>query len=171
MLLRPATPADHDVIAALTTAAFAGVFPDGPGGEAAIIAGVRAEGAVLVELVAETAGRIVGHVLFSRMTCDPPALVAGLGPVAVDPDLQRQGTGAALCRTGLERCRELGVAGVVVLGHPDYYPRFGFSAAAAAPLISPYAGSPAFMAMALKTSGLEGVRRVDDPAAFGWPGP
>jgi putative acetyltransferase len=101
------------------------------------------------------------------MTCEPPAFFAGLAPVAVSPAEQSRGVGAALCRAGIEAVRALGADAVVVLGHPAYYPRFGFSAEAAKPLASPYAGSPAFMALALKPGALASTRRVDYPAAFG----
>ena len=165
--LRPVQPADHSAIAALTTQAFNQAFPNGPGSEARITEDVRAEGAAWIELVAEIDGEIVGHILFSRMTCDPPRKVAGLGPVSVRPDKQRNGLGGALCAEGLARCRADGAVAAVVLGHPGYYPRFGFTAAAATPLSSPYAGSPAFMAMALQPGGLEGLRIVSYAAAFG----
>ena len=123
--MRPATAADHAAIRAITDAAFGGPA------ESRIIDGVRAEGAALVELVAEADGEVVGHVLFSRMTVTPQRFIAGLGPVAVAPAAQGAGHGAALCRAGIEAVRALGAEAVVVLGHPTYYPRFGFSAEAA----------------------------------------
>jgi len=120
----------------------------------------------MVELVAVEQGEIVGHVLFSRMRCDPPATLAGLAPVSVTPPRQRAGIGDALIRAGLSACRDLGATGAVVLGHPAYYPRFGFSRDAALPLRCRYAASPAFMAVALTPGGLEGVLEVAYPAAF-----
>jgi len=87
--------------------------------------------------------------------------------VAVAPEAQGRGIGAALCRAGIEAVRALGVEAVVVLGHPDYYPRFGFSAEAARRLASPYAGSPAFMALELAPGALAAPLKVDYPAAFG----
>ena len=162
MILRPRTSDDDAAIAALTMAAFG----TGPGDEAAIVTGVRAENAALVELVAVDGDGIVGHVLFSRMRCAPPALIAGLAPVSVTPSRQRSGIGDALIRAGLAACRDLGATGAVVLGHTDYYPRFGFSREAALPLICRYAALPAFMAMPLSPGGLDGVREVAYPAAF-----
>ena len=159
--MRPAQPADHAAIRRVTAAAFGRAL------EADIVEGVRAEGAALVELVAEAEGGVVGHVLFSRMTARPPRDVAALGPLAVDPALQRRGVGAALCRAGLAALAPLGVEACVVLGHPDYYPRFGFTAAAAAGLVSPYSGRPAFMALELRPGSLEGGLDVAYPAAFG----
>ena len=166
MNIRPARPEDHGAIRALVTAAFAPI-PQSNGAEADIVEGVRQERAGLADLVAEEDGRVIGHVLFSRMTCEPALLVAALGPVAVAPDHQRRGVGAALINRGLRECRALGVKAVVLLGHPTYYPRFGFSAEAAAQIDSPYAGSPAFMALALTPGALDRPLKADYPAAFG----
>ena len=163
VIVRPAAAGDHAMIRAVTEAAFA----ESRGDEAGIIEGVRAEGRVLAELVAEDDGQVVGHVLFSRMRADPPRAVAGLGPVAVAPARQRTGIGDALCRAGIEACRAAGMEAIVVLGHPPYYPRFGFSTAAAAKLASPYAGRPAFMALELKPGALRAPLKVDYPKAFG----
>ncbi len=160
-MVRPATPADHAAIRAITDAAFGG--PD----ESAIIDGVRAEGQVLVELVADEDGEIVGHILFSRMTVTPDRFFAGLGPVSARPDRQNSGHGQALCRAGIEAVRDLGVEAVVVLGHLDYYPRFGFSREAAANLTSPYSALPGFMALPLKPGALDQPLKVDYPLAFG----
>jgi putative acetyltransferase len=161
--IRPAVADDHAAIRAVTEAAF-----DNPAGdEAGIIEGVRAEGRALLELVAESDGAIVGHVLFSRMLTDPPLAVAGLGPLAVAPAAQRTGVGSALARAGIEACRAAGMEAVVVLGHPPYYPRFGFSPQAAAQIASPFAGRPAFMAVALTPGALDRPIKVDYPAAFG----
>jgi putative acetyltransferase len=162
-LVRPAAPADHAAIRTITDAAFGG--PD----ESAIIDGVRAENRVLVELVAEQDGEVFGHILFSRMTVTPDRFFAGLGPVCVRPDTQRSGLGQTLCRAGIEALRDLGVEAVVVLGHLDYYPRFGFSHEAAAKLTSPYSALPGFMALALKTGALDHPLKVDYPAAFSPP--
>ncbi|HWA61250.1 MAG TPA: N-acetyltransferase [Caulobacteraceae bacterium] len=160
MTVRDATPADYAAIRPIVAAAF------GRDMEADIVEGVRAEGAVLVELVAED-GRVEGHVLFSRMRCDPPKLVAGMGPVSVLPERQDAGLGGAMIRAGIEACRAAGCEAIVLLGHPTYYPRFGFSAETARAIVSPYAGSPAFMAMELKPGALAQPIRIDFPAAFG----
>jgi putative acetyltransferase len=163
VVIREAGLGDHAMIRAVTEAA----FDESRFDEAGIIEGVRDEGRVLVELVAEDDGEVVGHVLFSRMRVAPPRAVAALGPVAVAPARQRTGVGDALCRAGVEACRAAGMEAVVVLGHPPYYPRFGFSTEAAARLISPYASSPAFMAMELKPGALAAPLKVEYPKPFG----
>ena len=83
-------------------------------------------------LVADSDGEIVGHILFSPVQIDNVNVKIegmGLGPMAVLPNLQRQGIGIVLVNTGLENLRKEGCPFVVVLGHPDYYPRFGFQPA------------------------------------------
>ena len=82
------------------------------------------------------------------------------------PDHQGRGVGEALCRAGIEAVRALGAEAIVVLGHPTYYPRFGFSAAAAKLIASPFAGNPAFMAMELEPGALAQPVDVAYPAAF-----
>jgi len=161
--LRSPNPDDHAAIREVVRAAFDKSRFD----EAGVIDGVRAENAIAVELVAVEGDEVLGHVLFSRMTCDPSAFIVGLGPVAVSPAHQNKGIGEALCRIGLAACADLGAAGAVVLGHPTYYPRFGFSREAALPLRSPFSDLPAFMAMPLVSGGLDGVVEVAYPAAFG----
>ena len=127
--------------------------------EARLVDALRDEGYVNVSLVAETAGRIVGHVLFSRLpieTARGTVEALSLAPLAVHPACQRSGIGSRLVREGLRICRERGHRIVVVLGHPEYYPRFGFSPALAERLKSPYSGA-AFMALELVPGALDGV--------------
>lgn len=99
--------------------------------EAELVDALREQARPLVSLVALDGVAIVGHILFSPVVLSGhPALnLMGLAPMAVAPDHQRRSVGSALVRAGLEQCRQLGVGAVVVLGHPDYYPRFGFSPA------------------------------------------
>jgi putative acetyltransferase len=163
VIVRPAIPDDHAAIREIVTAA----FDQTNGNEARIVEGVRAEGLALIELVAEADGEVVGHVLLNRMRTAPGRAIAGLGPLAVAPAAQRAGIGSALARAGIEACRAARMEAVVVLGHPPYYPRFGFSAEAAANVISPFSGRPAFMAMALQPGALDRPIKVDYPAAFG----
>jgi putative acetyltransferase len=84
--------------------------------------------------------------------------VAALAPVAVLPDHQRRGIGSALIRRGLELCRKRGCAAVLVVGHPEYYPRFGFSADLAAGVKAPFSG-PVFMAIELVAGALAKLER------------
>ena len=96
--------------------------------EARLVDLLRERGTLVVSLVAESGGRVVGHIAFSPVSiaARPQLQGLGLGPMAVLPSCQNQGTGSQLVREGLSRCRELGVHFVVVLGHPHFYPRFGF---------------------------------------------
>jgi putative acetyltransferase len=96
--------------------------------EALLVDRLREREKLIVSFVAESDTQIVGHIAFSsvRIRATPSLRGVGLGPVAVIPGMQRQGIGTALIHAGLDRCRELGYDFAVVLGHPEYYPRFGF---------------------------------------------
>ena len=159
-MIRHARAADHAAIAAVNDLAF------GQTDEAALIARLRADGDAMCEMVSETDGVIDGHILFSRLWADRPELFAALAPMAVHPDRQRSGLGSALVRAGLRILPEFGVRGVLVLGHPAYYPRFGFKAETAAKVKAPYAGSPAFMALALEDGAFDEPLQVIYPDAF-----
>ena len=89
---------------------------------------LRQEAEPIVSIVAEEKGRVVGHIMFSPVTLSghPHLKIMGLAPLAVLPENQRKGIGSGLAEAGLQRCRELGFGAVVVLGHREYYPRFGF---------------------------------------------
>lgn len=141
------------------------------GGEAELVDQLRAEADPRISLVAEEDGVIVGHVMFSPVTVDehPEAKLMGLAPLAVLYDYQGRGIGSALVRAGLERCRELGVLGVVVVGHPDYYPRFGFAPASRFGLKCEYdVPEDAFLALELAPGALAGKSgTVRYHAAFG----
>jgi putative acetyltransferase len=138
--------------------------------EADLVDKLRTDGNALVSLVAEADAGIVGHILFSRMwikTLTGLVSAVALAPVAVLPEHQRRGIGGRLIRYGLELLRGRGERIVIVLGHPDYYPRFGFSRQKAHSLESPFPAE-AFMAIELSTGALEGIRgTVVYPAAFG----
>src|SRR5512135_1754490 len=92
-----------------------------------IIEALRAAKALTVSLVAEVDGRVVGHIAFSHVTIsDGTRNWYGLGPVSVLSEYQRQGIGKALIREGLSRLKEMNAQGVCLVGHPDYYRKFGF---------------------------------------------
>jgi putative acetyltransferase len=93
-----------------------------------IVAALRRAGALAVSLVAEIDGRVVGHIAFSPVTLsDGTADWYGLGPVSVLPNCQRRGIGGALIEQGLARLRARNARGCCLVGHPDYYRRFGFT--------------------------------------------
>ena len=124
--IRSETHEDIDAITEVTVAAFA-TLAISHQTEHAIVAALRAADALTLSLVAETDGRIVGHVAFSPVTiADGTPDWFGLGPVSVAPALQRQGIGSALIRVGLARLQALGARGCCLVGHPEYYGRFGF---------------------------------------------
>lgn len=133
IVIRPETADDIPAIHQVNTAAF------GHSGEADLVDALRQRGAYTLSLVAEVEGQVVGHLLFTPVLIEPEVhsmaerathqegfTAVALGPVAVFPAYQNQGIGAKLIRTGLAVCHMRGDEIVVVLGHPDYYPRFGF---------------------------------------------
>ena len=160
-MIRYARPADHAGIEAVEAAAF------GRQDEAALVARLRADEDALFEMVAEEDGEIVGHIFFSRLWADRFELYGALAPLAVRPDRQGQGLGGKLVRTGLDGAREFGCYGVLVLGDPAYYGRFGFSAETAKAVTAPYRGLAAFQALALEDNAFAGPMSVSYPNAFG----
>ena len=115
--------------------------------ESRLVTELRCRGLVVMGLVAEIDGEVVGHILFSRIRVDSRDAVA-LAPMAVKPALQRKGIGSALVLEGLTRCKQAGEKLVLVVGHPEFYARFGFSAKQAAKLDCEYAGD-AFLSLEL----------------------
>ncbi|MBA4766975.1 MAG: N-acetyltransferase [Porphyrobacter sp.] len=117
---------DEATIHRLTEAAFCDM-PFSEGDEQHLVDALRRDGDLALSLVAEDGARIVGHIAFSRVTIgDGTPDWYDLGPVSVWPELHRQGIGSALIRQGIATLRENGAAGIVLLGSPDYYGRFGF---------------------------------------------
>jgi putative acetyltransferase len=154
LTIREEMPHDRETILAMHRAAFGG------GAEADLVARLWSDSDALFGLVAAREDEVLGHILFSRLpiaSADRVIPAAALAPLAVLPDWQQQGIGAALVRHGLMRCRELGVPAVVVLGDPAYYGRFGFQAKTAAGLRTPWSGSH-LMAIELASGGLGGGR-------------
>lgn len=164
MILRDETPADRAAIYELHRQAFGGED------ESRLIDVLRDQGYHRVSLVAEEDGRVVGHALFSAIeivTPDARLPVLSLAPVGVLPEWQNRQVGTQLIRQGLERCRSTGHSIVLVVGHPPYYPRFGFSQELARQLECPYAGD-AFMALELVPNAMRGLRgRVEYSSPFG----
>ncbi|MGH6951983.1 MAG: GNAT family N-acetyltransferase, partial [Vitreimonas sp.] len=137
--------------------------------EADLVERLRADSDVLVELVAATDVAIQGHILYSPLAIEragESVRAAALAPVAVLPAFQNTGIGSELIRAGNARCAALGLEAIVVLGHADYYPRFGFSAALAESLEAPFSG-PHFMALELRPGVLKAGGRVRYAKAFG----
>lgn len=154
MLIRFENDQDHDAVRQVNRLAF------GQDGEARLVGALRAGGFAPVSLVAEINGQVVGHIMFSDLnivTDKGDVAALALAPMAVLSDFQRQGIGSMLVRLGLEICKGQGHRIVVVLGHPDFYPRFGFSAKLAERLQSPYGSGPSHMAMELVPGALNGV--------------
>lgn len=154
--IREEQPGDVAAIRGLHTAAFGGLV------EATIVDRLRESCPDRVSYVAEDGERVVGHILFSPVTVDDRPVGMGLAPLAVLPDHQRQGIGSALLERGLAVLRERGCPFVVVLGHPGYYPRFGFERASAHGLASQWAGVPdeAFMVLVLDAGDMAGAGGV-----------
>jgi putative acetyltransferase len=154
MLIRAERQGDRANVHAVNAAAF-----ETPA-EATLVDALREQVQPLVSLVAESDGAIVGHIMFSPVSLSghPALKIMGLAPMAVKPEYQRKGIGTALVRAGLEQCKEIGVGAVVVLGHPGYYPRFGFLPASRFGISCEYeAPEEAFMVMELEPGALRGV--------------
>ena len=126
ILIRDERAEDADVITAVTVAAFETLAISNHT-EQMIVEALRASGALTVSLVAELDGCVVGHIAFSPVTMsDGTDGWYGLGPVSVLPTYQRMGIGSALINEGLARLQKLGARGCCLVGHPEYYGRFGF---------------------------------------------
>ena len=169
MIVRPETTADHQAVARLLTDAFGGPA------EARLVELLRTSPAYIPDLalVAEVDGTVVGHILFTVVAVEDrpagettPALA--LAPMAVAPAHQRTGVGTALAGAALERARRRPEAAVIVLGHPGYYPRFGFVPASRFGIEPPWSDIPddAFLVLPLPgyTEACRGV--VVYPPAF-----
>jgi putative acetyltransferase len=162
-MIRDATERDYPVIRAILRHAF------GTADEANLVEQLRADADVLLELVATDGEAVHGCILYSALAVErgeASFACAALAPVAVLPAFQRRGVGAALLEAGNVRCIALGLDAIIVLGHADYYPRFGFTALAAATLDAPFSG-PSFMALELRPGVLSKGGGVRYARAFG----
>jgi len=152
--IRPETLTDRQAIRDLNRAAFE------TEAEANLVDALRAGGYDKVSMVAVVENEIVGHILFSPVlivTNDGMIDALSLAPLAVLPGDQRQGVGSKLVVEGLINCRQRGHKIVTVLGHQQFYPRFGFSADLAKSLASPFGGGEAWMALELVPGCLTGI--------------
>lgn len=155
MLVREEQERDQAEVHAVNRAAF-----DTPM-EATLVDRLRKEARPVVSLVAVDGERVVGHILFSPVVLSEhdDLRIMGLAPMAVVPEYQRKGVGSALVSAGLKRCKELEYGAIVVLGHPDYYPRFGFVSAARSGIRCAYdAAEEAFMLVELQPGYLENAQ-------------
>jgi putative acetyltransferase len=158
-VIRVALQSDKAAIEELNTRAF------GQEDEARIIRQLEADGDVIIQLVAEMEGRIVGHILFYSLGVRGRLGCAGLGPMCVDPWVQKEGVGRQLVTQGLAMLREAGCAIVFVLGHDWFYPKLGFTVEATEPFQSRYKG-PHLFAVRLR-GGPPMSGELIFPAAFG----
>jgi putative acetyltransferase len=129
--IRPENSDDIDLIRTVHRLAF------GRDDEARLVDGLRAQGYNRLSLVADLEGRVVGHIVFSDLPIVTPQGTIpslSLAPLAVIPEHQRQGIGSSLARESLRACAKQGHRIIIVLGHPAFYPQFGFSARLAEPL-------------------------------------
>jgi len=163
--IRPETPADYATVYEVNKLAF-----ENRDAEPRLVEALR-DLPGTISLVAELDGQVVGHILFTPISIETangsiPAI--SLAPLAVRPGYQNRGIGADLSRRGLEACQAQGHRIAIVLGHPNYYPRFGFSAALAKPLACPWGDcGEAWMALEFAPGALAGVSgKVIYPKAF-----
>ena len=158
--IRQQLPKDAPAVRQVNTLAF------GRKEEAQLVEAILATPGAIPELslVAVVDDKIVGHILFSPIvieTADGAIPAISLAPMAVLPEYQGQGIGSALVRWGLDACKSLGHRIIIVLGHTEYYPRFGFSAELAKDLVCPYGEvGEAWMALELQPGALKDVRGV-----------
>ena len=155
--VRPETIEDHTLIHTINDQAF------GQPEEGLLIRALRKRPDFIpsLSLVAEVNGTPIGHILFTRIEIKSENRSFGslaLAPMAVLPEYQKKGAGTALVKGGIEKARQLGFESVIVLGHPKYYPRFGFKPASIWSIQAPFeVPEEAFMALELVQGALEGI--------------
>lgn len=161
MIIRQEQKKDQTFIKFINDLAFEGE------NESKLVEGIRETDAFIPELslVADIGdGEIVGHILFSRIsinneTCSHPSLA--LAPVSVHPEHQLKGIGSKLIREGILRAKKLGHTSIVVLGHPEYYPKFGFIPTSEKGIEPPFdVPREVYMVLELMPNALEHVKGV-----------
>ena len=154
MRIRVEEPRDTSAIHHVNHAAF------GSATEAILVDTLRRCAADVISLVADDDGEVVGHIMFSpvRVEGAPDIRTMALAPMAVSPDRQRSGIGSALVQAGLAVCTQRGVEAVFVVGHPTYYPRFGFTRASTSGIVCEFdVDDEAFMVVELVADALKGI--------------
>ena len=125
--------------------------------EGNIVDALRSNGAALLSMVATLNGRVVGHIMYSPLVVGE-LTGAALGPMAVLPEHQRQGIGTKLVEAGNRKLKDDGCPFIIVVGHPNYYPRFGFVPANTHGIECEWeVPTDAFMLLVLNQSKLQGV--------------
>jgi len=157
--VREEGPDDIDAIRRLNEKAFGQIA------EANIVERLRENCPNLLSLVAIQADQIVGHLLFSPVSIEGDGKNMqgmGLGPMAVLPEYQRRGIGSLLVQKGLEILKNRSCPFVIVLGHPEYYPRFGFERASLYRILCQWEGVPdeAFMIRILDEEAMRGASGI-----------
>jgi putative acetyltransferase len=164
--IRPETSDDYAFIDQVNREAFGGDE------EARLVILLREQGSVITSLVAvDESDHVVGHIMFSPatiVTTSHEMRVASLAPMAVTPAKQRRGIGSMLVARGLQECKRAGYRAAIVVGHPSYYPRFGFSPHIVSTLENPFAKGDMFMGVELSRGALSdlGAGRVVYPDVF-----
>jgi putative acetyltransferase len=153
MNIRPEQPGDIDNIRIVNLEAFETEV------EANLVDALRNADIELISLVAEENSEIVGHIMFSPVFLDGNIRVMGLAPMAVLPGWQKKGIGTKLVYEGLKACEKAGYEAVVVLGHAEYYPRFGFVSSVNYGISCEYDVAPeVFMVKELQAGALEDIK-------------
>ena len=164
MNIRPETEKDKTAIQQINQSAFE-TFA-----EATLVDTLREQCHPIISLIAEEDRKVVGHIMFSPVALNRSSdiKIMGLAPMAVLPNYQRKGIGAALVQAGLDECKKLGFGTVVVLGHTNYYPKYGFISAVQFGINCEYdVPEDAFMVLELEAGYLAGVKgKIQYHSAF-----
>lgn len=150
--IREEGPDDVAAVRALNRRAF------GQDLEGDIVDALRSNGASVLSLVATRNGQVVGHILYSPVSVGGDVTGAALGPMSVLPEHQRQGIGSQLVETGNRRLKEAGCPFIILVGHPDFYPRFGFTPASSHGIVCEWeVPDDAFLLLVLDEARMRGV--------------